>query len=332
MRTAQGYNSGSRSSYEARKSLGRYAQKEGPTMYQTILVPLDGSAFGERALPIATSLARAMGAQLILVRASSASVLPGAEPTKAQCEAAKEAQAYLSAIAAGLSEDGLRVEVATPFGDAGESILLEIRARNADLVVMCTHGRSGLGRWIYGSVAEKVLARSPVPVLLVHPTGEVASLGAEPARAALLVPLDGSDFAEMALPHAVTLASVLGGRLLLLSVIARPEVLYGYPEVVLVQQPVEEQHQAAESYLERVAQRLRSDGVSVQTIVVEGWPSHAIVDRAVELGSRVIVMATHGRSGVARLLLGSVALDVVRRTHLPVLLVRPTDMEVAAST
>lgn len=294
-------------------------------MYRTILVPLDGSAFSERALPMATALARAMGANMVLMRAASASAFPGADPTEAQCQAVEEAQAYLSALATGLSGQGLSVKMATPYGDAAEAILLEIGLRGVDLVVMCTHGRSGLGRWIYGSVAEKVLAHSPAPVLLVHPTGEIVTLGPESARASILVPLDGSTFAETALPHAAALARMLGGTLHLVRAVELPMAAYSYPGVGLVQESLEEEHHEAESYLEEVAQRLRSDGLSVQTIVREGWPADIIAYRGAELGSRLIVMATHGRTGIVRLLLGSVALAVIRRSPLPVLLIRPAE-------
>ena len=295
-------------------------------MYHTMLVPLDGSAFSERALPMATALAQTMNAQLVLVRAASASVFPGADPTEAQCQAVEEAEAYLWAVATGLSEQGLSVEVAVPYGDAAESILLEVGLHSADLVVMCTHGRSGLGRWIYGSVAEQVLARSAAPVLLVHPTGEVATLGPEPKQAALLVTLDGSAFAETALPHAATLAHAFGGTILLLRTVEPSMLAYNYPIMGLVRESLAREHREAEAYLEEVAQHLRNDGLSVQTTVQAGWPSDIIVYRGAALGPRLIVMATHGRTGVARLILGSVALEVVRRSPLPILLVRPTEL------
>lgn len=297
-------------------------------MYHTILVPLDGSAFSERALPMAKTLAQAMRAQVVLMRAASASVFPGTDPTEAQVRAVEEAQAYLSSLATEFSQQGTRVQVAVPYGDAAESILLEIGLRGADLVVMCTHGRSGLGRWIYGSVAEQVLARSAAPVLLVHPTGEPATLGPEPEQASLLVTLDGSVFAEAALPHAAALAHAFGGTILLLRTVEPSMLAYNYPLMDLVRESLAREHHDAELYLEEAAQRLRSDGLSVQTVVQGGWPSETIVYRGAALGPRLIVMATHGRTGVARLLLGSVALEVVRRSSLPTLLIRPTGLAV----
>jgi nucleotide-binding universal stress UspA family protein len=298
-------------------------------MYGTILVPLDGSEFSERALPMATSLAQAMESKVILMHAASASVFPGADPTEAQCQAIEDAESYLAALANGLSEQGLTVEVAAPFGDAAESIVLEVGMRTADLVVMCTHGRSGMGRWIYGSVAEQVLAHSPAPVLLVRPTGEIVTL--MPERAPLLVSLDGSAFAEAALSHAVALARAFGGPILLVRALEQPVISYEYAVTGILYESMEEQRRQAEAYLEGVAQRLRSDGLNVDTLVWEGWPADVIVHRGMASDARLIVMATHGRTGIARLVLGSVALEVVRRTHLPVLLVRPPESAAPAS-
>ena len=293
-------------------------------MYRTILIPLDGSAFSERALPMATALARTLSAQIILVRAASAATLPGVDRSEAQCRAVEECQAYLYALSTRLSEQSFGVETAIPYGDPGESILLEIGLRSADLVVMCTHGRSGLGRWIYGSVAENVLARSPTPVLLVHPTGEIPTLGPDPAQASILVPLDGSTFAETALPHAATVARAFGGTLWLLRVVERSIASYTYPGVGVVEIANNEERRGAGSYLEGVAQRLRSDGLSVSTVVEEGWVAEIIAYHGRGMGASTIAMATHGRTGILRLLLGSVALEVVRRSSLPVLLVRPS--------
>ena len=294
-------------------------------MYRTILVPLDGSAFGERALPMAASLAPAANAQLILMCAASASVFPGMDATDAQVQAVAEAQAYLLALATELSSQCLRVDVAAPYGDAAESILLEIDLRHVDMVVMCTHGRSGLGRWIYGSVAEQVLARSPVPVLLVRHSGEIATLGPGPEQASLLVPLDGSIFAETALPHAVALARTFGGSILLLRTVEESMMARRYPSMAVLREAFTEDRRAAKSYLEGVAERLRHEGVAVHTMVLKGWAADVIAYRGAALGPKLIVMATHGRTGAARWLLGSVAQEVVRRSPLPILLVRPAE-------
>jgi nucleotide-binding universal stress UspA family protein len=306
--------------------------KGGVIMYRTILVPLDGSPFSERALPMALSFARPLGSRLILTRAAAATTFPGADATDAQVEAVREARDYLAGVVASLSGEGVEVEIAVPYGDPAEQILMEIDLHSADLVVMCTHGRTGLGRWIYGSVAEQVLHRSPVPVVLVHPTGETEMLAPSPAlaRTAFLVLLDGSPFAETVLPHAADLARALDGTILLLRVVEPPLPTYAFAEASMTPPPVATTYAEAESYVAGVAQRLTEPGLTVQTEVAEGWPADIIAQRSETLGHGMVVMATHGRSGVARLLLGSVALQVVRRSAVPVMLVRPSMPAAAA--
>jgi nucleotide-binding universal stress UspA family protein len=298
-------------------------------MYRTILVPLDGSAFSERALPMAIELARPMGAQLVLVRAASAPALPGDYATDAQVRAVREAETYLVDAALKLAGQSIRTETAVPYGAASEAILLEVGLRHADLVIMCTHGRSGLGRWIYGSVAEGVVAHSPVPVLLVRPTGSQAVLACEPLISQLLVPLDGSALSEAALPQAATLARSLDCRIQLLSVVVPPRVVIAdlayVPDALGVSdEALQADRERANQYLAEVAERLQHDGLCVQTAVREGPAADTILQHAQTMGARLIVMATHGRTGVERLLLGSVALEVVHRTLFPVMLVHPT--------
>lgn len=294
-------------------------------MYRKLLVPLDGSAYSERALPLVATLAQHLAADIVLMRAVSATVFPGVDPTEGQLRAIEEAETYLTRVASDLAARGLRVETAAPYGDAATEIVYEVGLRAIDLVVMCTHGRSGLGRWIYGSVAEQVLADCPVPVLLVRPTGTSAKFELDPARAALLIPLDGSRFAEAVLPHATGLARVLGGRIVLVSVV-EPELTrsYAFAETSFVPAWPVEANREAEDYLHEVARRLEADGLVVQTIVRQGWPADVIAYWGEELQATLIVMTTHGRTGVARTLLGSVALEVVRRSPLPVMLIRPT--------
>jgi nucleotide-binding universal stress UspA family protein len=328
-------------------------------MYRTILVPLDGSPFSERALSVATALSRTTGGKLVLVRAASASALPGAHSADlqgrqiqkedlfisadaggagrpaAQIRAIEEAERYLEGIAGRLAERGFQAKIAVPYAAAAEGILTEIDVQRADLVVMCTHGRSGLGRWIYGSVAEEMLAHSPMPVLLVRPTGAPVTLSPEPGQSRLLVPLDGSAFAEAALSHAATLAQALGGSILLVYAVAPP--VRPYNELMAIPADIDkafdeligEERERAQHYLAGVGEHLLQDGLSVETVVCNGAPADTILEQAVATSARLIIMATHGRTGLKQLLLGSVAHEVVHRALLPVLLVRPADPEKA---
>ncbi len=294
-------------------------------MYRTILVPLDGSPLAERALPYAEALARASGARLLLVRAALAHTFPGVDPTEDQVKAVREAEDYLATIAAQLARQGV-VETAVFYGEPVEAILEETRLRKADLVVMATHGRSGVSRWVYGSVAEAVLAESPVPVLLVQAwrdEGKLAPLAEHPR---LIVPLDGSPFAEEVLPVALEVAGKLGGELVLLHVVS-----VSGQAVAAGRQPagLEALKDEARDYLRQVADRLATSdaGLRVQYEVRVGPAAEAIVAASHDLDASLVVMATHARTGLDRILLGSVAQGVLRHGSIPVLLVHPRGLD-----
>jgi len=135
----------------------------------TILVPLDGSFLAEAALPQAIDLAGTSGARLLLLRAAEAHTLPGADPTEAQVRVVEEAEAYLAEVAGRLATYGLRkVESSVWYGPAARAIVEAASFHSVDLIVMTTHGRSGIGRLILGSVAESVLRGTTRPILLIR--------------------------------------------------------------------------------------------------------------------------------------------------------------------
>ena len=158
----------------------------------TILIPLDGSSLAEAALPRATELAHASDAGLLLIRAAEAHTLPGMDPTDAQVKVIAEAEAYLAAVRERLGVQGIRkVETSVWYGPAAYSIVEATRLRKADLIVMSTHGRSGLGRFILGSVAESVLRGTTVPILLIRaPEAPVDRPSAQGAARPWTVPAD----------------------------------------------------------------------------------------------------------------------------------------------
>jgi nucleotide-binding universal stress UspA family protein len=136
----------------------------------TILVPLDGSALAELALPRAIELARVSGATLLLLRAAMAHTVPGLDSAEAQIRVVEEAEGYLASTAARLRSAGVAtVETATWYGAAAFAIVEAARLRKVDMIVMTTHGRSGLPRLVFGSVAESVLRSTATPLLLVRP-------------------------------------------------------------------------------------------------------------------------------------------------------------------
>jgi nucleotide-binding universal stress UspA family protein len=136
---------------------------------ERVLVPLDGSALAESAIETAVEMGRPGLATLVLVRAAEAQTFPGVDPTLAQVDVVQEAEQYLASVARRLGQQGVtKVETSVWYGSAAAIIVDAARARKADLIVMTTHGRGGLGRLIMGSVAESVLRGTTTPILLVR--------------------------------------------------------------------------------------------------------------------------------------------------------------------
>lgn len=136
---------------------------------QKILVPLDGSALAEAVLPKAMEMAQSAGAKLLLIRAAEAHTLPGADPTEAQIKVVQEAEEYLAQVSDRLVTAGIKdAETSVWYGPAAYAIVEAARLNKVDLIAMTTHGRSGLGRLILGSVAESVLRGTTTPILLVR--------------------------------------------------------------------------------------------------------------------------------------------------------------------
>ncbi len=137
--------------------------------FQKILVPLDGSTLAEAALPRAIELAQGSGEKLLLIRAAEAHTLPGVDPTEAQMRVVNEAEEYLAQVSNRLRTQGVKnVETSVWYGPAAYAIVEAARLQKADLIAMTTHGRSGLGRLILGSVAESVLRGTTTPILLIR--------------------------------------------------------------------------------------------------------------------------------------------------------------------
>jgi nucleotide-binding universal stress UspA family protein len=215
-------------------------------------------------------------------------------------------------------------------GEAGQVILDTARDRGVDLIVMSTHGWGGLERWLYGSVADQVLRRAHVPVLLVPAACAVPWPAGGAPR--VVVPLDGSAFAEEAVAPATDLARALGADLLLVRVVDSRRDGPGSrgrdagPPAATAAAAVAE----AREYLERMARSLRAAGQTAEVRVMVGAsPPAAIVAAAREAGGAMIAMTTHGRGGLARLALGSVATETLQLADVPLLLVRPEAMRSA---
>jgi len=295
-------------------------------MYRHLLVALDGSAFAESALALAVALARVAGARLTLVRSAWVPMAGLGDTGQGQIEAVAAAEQYLASMAARHGAAVSGIDTAVPYAPAAEGILLEAQIRKPDLIVLATHGRTGLSRLVLGSVAEAVLAKTPVPLLLVPVRAADRPPSAFEAAARIVVPLDGSPLAEAALPHAAALARATGATLSLLRVVPAPVEIVpapGFAALVETREIEAKARHEAEAYLQTVADRLRSEGVSVQTEAVVGDPADTIAGMGGDSRAGLVVMATHGRTGLVGALAGSVTLGVLSRARLPVLAVRP---------
>lgn len=280
-------------------------------MARTILLPHDGSRLAERAVPFAAALAKASGARIVLFREAevfSMDQLPELEVT-AVAERLRAQGVTADPVVDHLRED-----------DVPAAILEAARAQHADLVVMSTHGRGGLGRWLYGSVADRVLRDAELPVLLVPAAAERPWPGDRPLR--VLVPLDGSELAESAL-EAVERLVTLASTLHLLRVVELPTYAeaFSYSGYSL-----EAGLADAQVYLEDLAEAKLPAERSREIEVRGGFPAVTIDILAREREIDLIAMATHGRGGLARLVLGSVAARVLQRAVVPLLVVRPPAM------
>jgi len=150
----------------------QFDEGDRPMNVRTILVPLDGSIIAEAALTPAVELAREARAKLVLLRAAQAHTLPMTDPIEAQVDVMRESQEYLAAARARVQTAGVAdVETSAWYGPAVEAIVEAARYRHADLIVMSSHGRSGVSRLVLGSVAESVLRATTVPILLIRPDG-----------------------------------------------------------------------------------------------------------------------------------------------------------------
>jgi nucleotide-binding universal stress UspA family protein len=287
-----------------------------------ILVPLDGSELAERALAYATALAGPTGAKLLLVRVAFAHTLAGVDGRERRVGAIHEAEQYLSQVRADLRERDFRVDTLVPYGHPAECIADQARIQSADLIVMSTHGRTGASRLLFGSVAESVVARTSVPVLLERAWRPLVHEPRFDRRPALVVPLDGSEFSEAALGPAAELAAQLGAGLVLIHI-----------ETSLA--PLTNSLHYLESARTKVAAGYPT--LAIETEVRCGDNPPVELERALmQTRPTLVVMATHGRSGIRRALIGSVAGHILRQGSIPLVLVRPdpaqeTD-ELAAQT
>jgi nucleotide-binding universal stress UspA family protein len=317
-------------------------------MYKRILVPLDGSARAERAIHVAARIARAFESTVILMRVATAPVDTGKfssasgyveETVNADLT---DATRYLEGIAGSDELAGLQTELKTFIGAVAPAILSASESLHASLIVMCSHGYTGFKRWVLGSVADKITRHSSIPVLVLREGGpEPVALDHQPVRA--LVAVDGSPLSEAVLEPAAYLAKALAeatsqqGALHLLRVVDLPTSGGKFKSDAHIDTGLKEQvKHEDEEYLDTLVQRLNAGDLAhlnlAITTSVEADPdvAEAIVKKSEQEQFSFIAIATHGRGGVQKWALGSVAGRVLHATKLPLLVMRPQDIQTSA--
>lgn len=331
------------------------------SMFSRILVPLDGSRIAEGILPYVTQFAKRLNAGVVLHTAVDPDSIhlpttyPSQQDTRAENSGASnppmegrrvdadpatisrsqleagilgDVRSDLEEVARRLAAEGIEADVVATIGRPDEQILTTAEAEACNLIALATHGRNAIARGLLGSVTDRVVHLSTLPVLTVSPGRDSQELSGSGQIHNMIVPLDGSELGETVLPEVEDLAGAMGLQVHLVHAFDPVEydrrhrymlTLAGVPGASASRQ-LKAHHKA---YLESVAVPLAGRGLDVKTEVLTGQTALAIVEYARESSREIVVMATHGRSGFRRLLLGSVTEALVRSSHAPVLIIPP---------
>jgi len=282
-------------------------------------VPLDGSEFAETVIPDARRLSGEDG-ELILVREASWPILQRDIFVDTSELAVEDAEWYLEHQAQQLRDEGVSVRTQSLILTSAASAIDEaVKIFHADMVAIATHGRSLPGRLVHGSTAWRALAHSPVPVLLKHVESDGPTPRTSEGKRRILVPLDGSAYAEKALPLALELAAEWDAPIWLVRVVpGYPLRNTRNPEANLVARAHDEAVREAQTYLEHVSSSLPGE---IHIHAGFGLVTDVLVDCVDRFLITDTIMASHGRTGLSRVILGSVADELIHRLHSPVIVI-----------
>ncbi len=302
-------------------------------MISRIVVPLDHSDVSEAALPLATYLAERRGIPLTLLHVLEMSpeftaYVHGVSQVDALIELQEASEHYLNDIAAGIS--GVQVDIVVLRGHPAKRLVEYVDEQESALVVMSSHGHGGFRRLMLGSVAARVVQTVTAPVMIVRASEEGSDMRVPSQIQRVVVPLDGSSFAEHALNATYELVTRKDIEIRLVRVpeiAAYPASMYGAASYEAVDAYLDATRTEAEIYLTEIVERLKDHEGEVSWEIREGAASVAILEAANAFNADLIAMASHGRTGFRRFLMGSVAEQVLREAQVPVMLVGPHDVE-----
>lgn len=288
-------------------------------LFQQILVPLDGTELAEKTLPYAKSIAKSKKSNIILFAVSLPIFVDRRD---------RLFSSYLEVHAQQLNEEGIKATTVTTYGQVADEIIKYANSNKIDLIVMATRGYSRAKKWMFGSITQKVLYGTTIPVLLLK--AKSSEVSAEFNR--ILVPVDGSPFSESTFPYIEELARNTGREILLLHICEPPLVpSYGSRPINPTWQKYRDEMWAemenhATSYLKKTAAALTKKKIQVKTRVVKahtGEVPRIIMQTSKEENIALLVIATQGRTGIRGVVYGSVANRIAEESVQPVLLIRP---------
>ena len=318
-------------------------------MFSRILVPTDGSDLSERALPLAAAIARKSGGSLAIATVIDTldDSIPSAsrpdetsQPDKTSQQETnsnlRSAQEYLERLSKRLSSsflpssadseagDPMAISHIVASGDPATELKTIIDTEEIDTLVIASRGRSGLVRGLLGSVTDRLISSCGVPVLVVRPDTAPQPNGEICLPGSIVVPLDGSELSEEALDYGAKLAEILSATLVLARFVRHPntyttDLAHGSDATRLVD--MKEYEEEAHDYLDRISKRLALGGVASTCHVSEGDPRSQTVKLTESLGDAMIVMSSHGRAGVTRWVMGSVADGLIRTAPVPTMVI-----------
>jgi nucleotide-binding universal stress UspA family protein len=280
---------------------------------RSVVIALDKSDLSARALPFARSIARQWGGQVVLVHATVRDDQHAPVPLDLQ----------LRELVRSLGEEGINADAVVRTASPAQAIADVASERNADLIVMASHQRYGLNRWLNGSVTEDVLLKTSAPLLVVPAGGEPAS----GSSVRVLVPLDGSAVGEAPLDF-LRARATRPMEVILVRVVSLRPVVVGLEPAVAAQAlsgaELEAEVREAGEYLAQRAETLSGARISARYRVVEATEpiARVILETAKREHVDVIALGTHAKAGVSRLVLGSVSEEILEHSPIPVLLVR----------
>lgn len=308
-------------------------------MYKKILVPLDGSELAECVIPHVESLSQKDTSVHVICLYVITVDIPMAGlkyKSKIEEEARGAAEEYLKNLSNKVKfRNQMHSDVVV--GKAAETIVDYSTKNQIDLIVMATHGRSGLSRWTHGSVADKVIHQSKIPVWLINSNTAKRQFPQNGQKIKMLVPLDGSKLAEDALKHLLRLSQQFGKdnveiHLFRAVELFSPPFIYPPEMPINLEEYIEYERKRATNicidYLKNIQEKLQKEGVNSVYAVQDGNPADVIIDYSNKNNIDLILMSTHGRTGLSRWAFGSIAEKVLQTANYPIFLIRSQQKEI----